>query len=88
MNSLSTLARPTESVVAGSPPAPKRKKSQKPRLLRVVGYVMLAAFAVALLMPFFWMVSSSLKSPNDVFSFPIQWLPEVPMWHHYVEIWA
>ena len=33
--------------------------------------------AAALLMPFFWMIMSSLKTPNDVFSAPVKWL-EVP----------
>jgi multiple sugar transport system permease protein len=43
--------------------------------------------AAALLLPFFWMVSSSLKTDNAVFSVPVTWLPDVPQWHNYAEIW-
>ncbi|WEG10608.1 carbohydrate ABC transporter permease [Microbacterium horticulturae] len=44
--------------------------------------------AVALLVPFFWMISSSLKMSNDVFSVPVRWLPETFVWSNYVDIWT
>ncbi|HEY8530566.1 MAG TPA: carbohydrate ABC transporter permease [Paenibacillaceae bacterium] len=34
------------------------------------------ACGVLFLMPFFWMISASLKFENDVFTYPIQWIPE------------
>jgi multiple sugar transport system permease protein len=54
---------------------------------RAVGYVVLAVCAVALLMPFFWMLMSSLKPANEVFTAPIHWLPSVFVWDNYVQIW-
>ncbi|WP_347104456.1 carbohydrate ABC transporter permease [Microbacterium sp. 4R-513] len=39
-------------------------------------------------MPFFWMVMSSLKSANEVFSVPIKWFPETFVWSNYVDIWT
>jgi ABC-type glycerol-3-phosphate transport system permease component len=35
------------------------------------------------LLPFFWMVSTSLKTPGDVFLTPVQWLPTSPQWDNY-----
>lgn len=31
---------------------------------------------ILFLLPFFWMISASLKFENDVFTYPIQWIPE------------
>ncbi|SDM79860.1 carbohydrate ABC transporter membrane protein 2, CUT1 family [Paenibacillus sp. yr247] len=38
-------------------------------------YIFIIAGAIFTLMPFIWMISTSLKSPNEVFSLPIQWIP-------------
>jgi multiple sugar transport system permease protein len=56
--------------------------------LRAVGYVLLAVFAAALLLPFAWMVISSLKTNNQVFTVPVQWLPDPFEWRNYVDIWS
>ena len=45
-------------------------------------------FAAALaLMPFVWMISSSLKLDKDVFSIPMQWIPQEFHWDNYIKIW-
>ncbi|WP_367128542.1 carbohydrate ABC transporter permease [Saccharothrix sp. HUAS TT1] len=54
---------------------------------KVLGYAALVVAAAALLLPFFWMVSSSLKTSNTVFTNPVTWLPDVPRWRNYLEIW-
>lgn len=58
------------------------------RVLRAVGYLALVVAAAALLLPFFWMVSSSLKGSNDVFTIPLHWLPPVWKWDNYVQVWS
>ncbi|KOX24420.1 sugar ABC transporter ATP-binding protein [Saccharothrix sp. NRRL B-16348] len=52
-----------------------------------MGYAVLVVAAAGLLLPFFWMVSSSLKTDNAVFSIPVTWFPDSPQWANYVEIW-
>jgi len=54
---------------------------------RVFGYAALIVAAVAVLLPFYWMVMSSLKTNNDVFTIPVQWLPDSFVWPNYVDIW-
>lgn len=54
---------------------------------RVLLYVVMIIAAVLVLMPFYWMVVSSLKTNNEVFTIPVQWLPTVPRWGNYVLIW-
>ena len=41
-----------------------------------------------MLVPFAWMLSSSLKLDKDVFIVPIQWIPENPQWQNYIKIWT
>jgi len=35
------------------------------------------------LLPYFWMLSSSLKTGSEVFELPIRWLPRDPQWSNY-----
>ena len=54
---------------------------------RTLLYIVLIALAVVTLIPFVWMLSSSLKLDREVFSYPIHWIPEVFRWENYRLIW-
>lgn len=54
----------------------------------VLVYTLLILMSIVMLIPFAWMISSSLKLEKDVFSFPIQWIPTDPQWSNYKEIWS
>jgi multiple sugar transport system permease protein len=43
--------------------------------------------SLVLLLPFYWMVMSSLKTNNEIFTFPIRWWPENEVWSNYLDIW-
>lgn len=45
------------------------------------------AIALLFLMPFAWMVVSSLKRDIDVFRLPIRWIPDPVSWASYEKIW-
>jgi multiple sugar transport system permease protein len=51
-------------------------------------YLFLAIIAFSMLVPFVWMLSSSLKLNKDVFTFPMEWIPENPRWQNYSDIWT
>jgi multiple sugar transport system permease protein len=38
-------------------------------------------------LPFFWMVSTSLKAPKEVFTYPPKWFPETPILENYINAW-
>ena len=38
-------------------------------------------------MPFLWMVLSSLKSPNEIWSFPPVFFPDKIQWSNYIDAW-
>lgn len=50
---------------------------------KIVLYIVLCCGAIAFLLPFLWMVSSSLKPTEEVFKFPPQWIPGEFQWANY-----
>lgn len=50
-------------------------------------FVLLSVGAVVMVAPLVWMVSTSLKTKNEVFALPPVWIPEVPQWETYVRMW-
>src|SRR5512132_3233700 len=61
------------------------RSSVRRRLIPVARHAILIAVSFAFLVPFYWMLVSSLKANNQIFSRPIQWLPNPPQWENY---WA
>ncbi|NMB12111.1 MAG: carbohydrate ABC transporter permease [Firmicutes bacterium] len=69
----------------------KKKQGQQQkvrrRVERILMFLVILISAIAVALPFFWMVSSSLKTVEEIFRYPIAWFPSVPQWHNYVEAW-
>ncbi|MBF4457374.1 carbohydrate ABC transporter permease [Pseudoclavibacter sp. VKM Ac-2867] len=63
-------------------------KKKKAGLAKALLYIALILAAAAMLTPFFWMIMSSLKDANAVFSVPVRWIPEVFVWQNYIDIWT
>ena len=57
------------------------------RILRTVVYLLLIALGIFTLIPFVWMISSSLKLDREVFAYPMKWIPETVRWENYSLIW-
>jgi multiple sugar transport system permease protein len=55
-------------------------------LRATASYIGLSAGAVVMLVPFVWMVSTSLKNGASVFVYPPQWLPEPVVWSNYADV--
>ena len=67
--------------------SPGMSRSTKQHIGNTITYIFLLILSLLVLIPFFWMISSSLKQDNQVFSIPIQWIPAKPQWKNFVEIW-
>lgn len=63
------------------------KKTNNTVTMAVI-YIVLIIVTALMLIPFLWMLSASLKMNKDVFTFPIQWIPDNPRWKNYVDIWT
>ena len=75
----------SQAVVSG-----KQIKQDNPMLQllgKTVLYVVLIAVALFTLIPFVWMISSSLKLDREVFAYPMKWIPETFRWENYLLIW-
>lgn len=62
-------------------------QSKAQKVLKVILYIFLILNAATMLVPFIWMLSASLKFNKDVFTFPIDWIPDEPRWQNYADIW-
>lgn len=52
---------------------------------RLITTLLLVAFGLVFLLPFAWMVSTSLKPLNETMTLPPRWLPSEPQWQNYPE---
>lgn len=48
-------------------------------------YALLSLFGALILLPFAYMISTSLKSRNEVFKQPIEWIPSTLQWHNFTD---
>lgn len=55
-------------------------------LRQVVVYVLLFSFGLAFVLPFWWMLASSLKVPGAGMKFPPEFLPKVLVWGNYLKV--
>jgi multiple sugar transport system permease protein len=49
----------------------------------LVLHAILIVLGIAFMVPLFWVISTSLKSPPRVFTYPIQWIPSPVVWENY-----
>lgn len=52
-----------------------RKKSTTKLIANIISYFLLISGSILILIPFYWMVSSSLKEASQIFKSPPEWLP-------------
>jgi multiple sugar transport system permease protein len=56
-------------------------------LHRLMVYSVLILLSILFLLPFFWMVSTSLKETDEVFTYPPSFFPTSFHWHNYIDGW-
>jgi multiple sugar transport system permease protein len=67
---------------------PQRRGRGVKRMRRALGYVALSLIAAVSLLPLVWMVSTSLKSRDEVFAYPPNFIPRTLRWDNYSSIWS
>ncbi|NLK06109.1 MAG: carbohydrate ABC transporter permease [Spirochaetales bacterium] len=53
----------------------------------VIPHLVLLTATIVIGMPFFWMLSTAIKSPQEVAIFPPVWWPEAIRWDNFVTAW-
>ncbi len=61
-------------------------RKAKNRLGDVGFYIISIVIAVIVMIPFFWMLSTSLKSKGALMALPVQWIPEEPTLDAYAQV--
>jgi multiple sugar transport system permease protein len=83
-----SLTLPAPPVQSPPVPAPPAVRGRRPGPLRRIAlYTLLIGLGAAVLIPFLWMLVSSLKRDTEVFTVPIRWIPEEFQWGNYSRIW-
>jgi len=62
------------------------RHSSRPRLRNLPIHLLLVLGGVAMVLPFYWMLSTSLKTPLEALKFPPTWWPSSPQLQNYVEV--
>lgn len=62
----------------------KSRKRQK-QIGKILTYFLLIGVSIILLSPLFWMISTSLKSMEEVVQFPPSLIPKTIQWENYLE---
>lgn len=81
-----TAVRGTRSPKTSNKPR-RVRKSNSQIAIRVTAYVFLLILSAFVLLPFVWMVLSSLKRNNEIFTVPVTWFPSEWQWVNYAQIW-
>lgn len=61
-------------------------RGQRILIQKAATHLVLGVGGLAMILPFFWLVSSSLKRPETIYAFPPQWIPKPAYWKNYVEV--
>src|SRR5688572_15250930 len=65
-------------------PAPPQPRFQ---LRQVVIYALLIMCGIIVLVPFLWMISTSLKTPDQLFTREVNFIPDPIAPENYIDVW-
>lgn len=65
-----------------------RERVARQYLGKIGIYLLLVALALLTIFPFVWMFVTALKSPSEVFRWPIVLIPDDPQWGNFAEAWS
>ena len=68
-----------------SNPLPSHSRTRISEILkRLLAHGILLVGSVAMVVPFLWMISTSLKEPGSIFIYPPKWIPQPIAWKNYL----
>ena len=78
-----STTKPNSAVVG------KRHKRPKPRRLavRILLYLLQAATIAVFVIPIYWLFSSAVKPSSDIYTYPLQWIPNALHLENFLEAW-
>jgi multiple sugar transport system permease protein len=64
-----------------------RRRRTSDIALRTLVYLLILAGALVVLIPFAWMLTTSLKPETQLFRYPPEWIPRPILWSNYRDAW-
>jgi len=63
-----------------------KKLTLKETIINIIRHLVLIFISVTTFFPFLWMLSSALKTKDEIFNFPPTIIPQVPQWNNFVQV--
>lgn len=79
-----TLPQTTTASLSNARPAVRR--FSRKTMNRMGSYLVLLIFAILVVAPFYWMVVTSLRSPDEVLKIPPAWVPDPVVFSNYPKV--
>jgi multiple sugar transport system permease protein len=58
------------------------------RIGQIIAYLLLLLGAAVILIPLYWMITTSLKAETKLFVLPPQVIPDPIVWRNYIDVWT
>lgn len=88
MSILTEVTRVTEGATRPAPLMARKRRNARSNASRALSYAALTIGAIAFIGPLLWMVTTSLKTKGEIFTYPVTLLPANPQWQNYVELFT
>lgn len=62
--------------------------SKKVNTRKLITTIIMVIIGIIMIVPFFWMISTSFKTQSEVFTVPIQWFPSELNWSAHKKVWT
>jgi ABC-type glycerol-3-phosphate transport system permease component len=66
----------------------RRRKARRELINRIIAYAALIVGSAVMVVPFLWMISTSLKKEGTVYVFPPVWIPPTLHWENYSTLFS
>ncbi len=77
----------TAAPLTGALPATRRRGPNATTRAKWISIAILTMGAIVIMVPFFWMISTSLKAQGNLYLYPPQWIPDPIQWSNFREVW-
>lgn len=75
----------SQALPAAQPVTYRRDHHRHAWQRRMIGHLILATLGFVFTLPFLWLISTSLKPPEQLFRLPPEWIPNPFMWSNYAK---
>lgn len=76
----------TVETASETPTSRNRSRRSANRNSTIITVILLVLGSLLIALPFFWMITTSLKKSGDVYLYPPQWIPNPPQWSNYRDV--